>query len=289
MSRARCYPFTYGPEALALSKKIVRALEAAVVIGALATIPLTLIGDANPTEKWVQIADWTVWAIFLLEYAAMVVAGPDRTAYVKRNPLNLAVIVLSYPGLPTLFGLIRLARLIRFLRLLRLMSVTARAIGGLRIVFCRRSLACVAGISAIIIVAGGTSLTLLEPQTVKGGFGDGVWWAIVTAATVGYGDIAPTSPVGRSIAVLLMLSGVGLVSTLAASITAYFLGTEDNSVQIELRERMIRIEDLLNGLVAGQVPVHGAAGREVLTKAMEASRQEDGPTGARGARLPQRE
>src|ERR1019366_7085096 len=92
-------------------------------------------------------------------------------------------------------------------------------------------------VSVLIIVAGGTSLVLLEPQTVKGGFGDGVWWAIVTAATVGYGDIAPSTLVGRLIAVVLMLSGVGLVSTLAASITAYFLGAEENSGLTELRER----------------------------------------------------
>jgi voltage-gated potassium channel len=257
-----------------------------VVVGALATIPLTLVGEKISAEKWVQIADWAVWAIFLLEYVAMVVVAPDRTAYIKRNPLNLAVIVLSYPGLPAMFGLIRLARLVRFLRLIRLMTVTARAIEGLRIIFWRRSLACVAGISVLIIVAGGASLTLLEPQTVKGGFGDGVWWAVVTAATVGYGDIAPTSLVGRLIAVLLMLSGVGLVSTLGASITAYFLGTEENAGLMEVRERMIRIEGLLNALVCGQEPVPRAAEPE-LHEAIETALQEVGAgTAKRGARRP---
>jgi voltage-gated potassium channel len=275
---------------MALSNKLVRTLEAAVLAGALATIPLTLLGENNPADRWVQIADWTVWAIFLLEYVVMVAVGPARTAYVKHNPLNLAVIVCSYPGLPALFGLIRLARLARYLRLLRLMTVTARAIEALRIVVLRRSVVRVAGVSVLIIVAGGTSLSLLEPQTVKGGFMDGVWWAVVTASTVGYGDIAPTSLVGRLIAVLLMLTGVGLVSTLAASITAYFLGTEENTSLMELRERMIRIEGLLNALVSGQVPVPGDVGREVLPSApesIEIALQEDGAaTGKRGARLP---
>jgi len=121
-----------------LSNRLVRTLEAAVLAGAFATIPLTLLGEENPVPRWVEVADWTVWAIFLLEYLVIVVVGPQRIVYVKRNPLNIAVIVLSYPGLPVIFGLVRLARLVRFLRLLRLMSVTARAIGALRIIFWRR-------------------------------------------------------------------------------------------------------------------------------------------------------
>jgi voltage-gated potassium channel len=246
-----------------------------------------LLGENNPAERWVQIADWVVWAIFLLEYVVMVAVGPERTAYVKRNPLNFVVVVCSYPGLPALFGLIRLARLARFVRLLRLMAVTARAIAALRKIVWRRSVFSVAGVSMLIIVAGGTSLTLLEPQTVKGGFGDGVWWAVVTAATVGYGDIAPTSLVGRLIAVLLMLSGVGVVSTLAASITAYFLGTEENAGLMEVRERMIRIEGLLNALVSGQVPVPGEAEGRTLPKVIETGLQGDGTAKVKcGVRLP---
>ena len=196
----------------------------------------------------------------------MVSAAPERTAYIKRNPLNLAVIVLSYPGLPAIFGLVRLARLARFLRLLRLVSVTARAIEAMRIIFLRRGVVFVAGIAVFIIFARGTGLALLEPQTVKGGLGAGVWWAIVTASTVGYGDISPTTLVGRLIAVLLMLSGVGLMSTLAASITAYFLGAEENAGLMELRERTARIESLLNALVSDQIPIPRQAVREVLPR-----------------------
>jgi voltage-gated potassium channel len=39
-------------------------------------------------------------------------------------------------------------------------------------------------------------------------FGDALWWAITTVTTVGYGDITPTSPEGRLIAVVLMLTGM---------------------------------------------------------------------------------
>ena len=147
ISRVCCYPLAHSSATqlyrarrprISLSNRLVRTLEAAVLAGAFATIPLTLLGEENPVPRWVEVADWTVWAIFLLEYLVIVVVGPQRIVYVKRNPLNIAVIVLSYPGLPVIFGLVRLARLVRFLRLLRLMSVTARAIGALRIIFWRR-------------------------------------------------------------------------------------------------------------------------------------------------------
>jgi voltage-gated potassium channel len=249
------------------SNRFTRALEAAVLVGALATIPLTLLGEEDPAAKWVKVADWSVWAVFLLEYVVMVVVGPERSRYVRRNPLNLAVIVISYPHLPAIFGLVRLARLSRFLRLLRLMSVTARAIEALRMIVLRRGVVLVTGISLLIIFAGGASLTLLEPATVKGGFGDGVWWAIVTASTVGYGDIAPTTLIGRLIAVLLMLSGVGLISTLAASITAYFIGTEETVGLREMGERLARIESMLDALIAARVAVLQVPHREATPAA----------------------
>jgi voltage-gated potassium channel len=236
-----------------MSNRLVRILDTAVLIGALATIPLIVFAEESPAASWVQVADWAIWSVFLLEYTITVVFRSQRILYVKRNPLNLVVVVLSYPQLPMLFGLVRLARLARVLRLLRLVSVTARAVKALRTIFWRRGVVTVVLISGLVIVAGGTGLRLIEPQTVRGGFVDGIWWAIVTASTIGYGDIAPNTLWGRVIAVMLMLSGIGLISTLAASITAYFLGQEDDTALTELRERTARMERLLDLLVAERV------------------------------------
>ena len=77
-----------------------------------------------------------------------------------------------------------------------------------------------------------------------------MWWAIVTASTVGYGDIAPATLIRRVIAVLMMLAGVGLISTLAASITAYFVGQESTSELTELRESIVQLESRLDSLLA---------------------------------------
>jgi hypothetical protein len=84
-----------------------------------------------------------------------------------------------------------------------------------------------------------------------------------------------------------MLTGVGLVSTLAASITAYFLGTEENTGLMELKERTARIEGLLNTLLADRRPAAGEVVRESLPTAIGAAPSGDGAAaGRRAVKLP---
>jgi voltage-gated potassium channel len=148
-----------------------------------------------------------------------------------------------------MLSLTRLARLARVMRLVRLAGVTVRALNELRAVLARRGMLYMMCLTLMMILAGGAGLTVLEPEAVTGGVPDGIWWAVVTATTVGYGDIAPHSFWGRLIAVLIMLAGVGMVSTLAASITTYFVGKEEGTELKDLQARMSRIEALLEELV----------------------------------------
>ena len=96
-----------------------------------------------------------------------------------------------------------------------------------------------------LILAGGALLAIFEPEVVKGDFVTGIWLAVVTATTVGYGDITPVTPAGRLVAVVLMLGGVGLVSTLAAAIAAYFVGQDTHAQLDRLTGQMERLEKLL--------------------------------------------
>ncbi len=87
-----------------------------------------------------------------------------------------------------------------------------------------------------------------EPQTVKGGYWSGVWWAIVTLTTVGYGDISPTTITGRLVAGMLMFSGIGLFSTLAAAVAAYFVGEDEGRELHDIQQQLDRIEATLQHL-----------------------------------------
>jgi voltage-gated potassium channel len=69
-------------------------------------------------------------------------------------------------------------------------------------------------------------------------FGDGVWWAIVTLATVGYGDIVPTTPWGRVVGGALIVFGVTFLSFLTAIVTSLFVSSDQEQKQAD--ERVLR-------------------------------------------------
>jgi len=235
---------------LSLPRSSKRLLEIAVLAGALATIPLTVALEEHPGLFWIQVTDWTIWAIFVLEFAIEVATTPARLEYVRQNPLKLAVVVFSFPLLPVLLGLVRVVRVVRFLRLFRLGGVAARSMIELRTVLARRGLLYVASGAFVLVLAGGAGLALLEPQTVRGEMVNGIFWALYTVTTVGYSDVTPATMWGRLIGVILMVTSVGLISTLAASITASFLGNEEGAEIKELRKQTTRMEALLQELIA---------------------------------------
>lgn len=70
------------------------------------------------------------------------------------------------------------------------------------------------------------SLATLQAERYAAGatitsFGDAIWWAVVTIATVGYGDTYPVTPLGRVYAVLLMAGGIAIVGTASATLISY--------------------------------------------------------------------
>jgi voltage-gated potassium channel len=82
------------------------------------------------------------------------------------------------------------------------------------------------GALVAVVVTSATGIYLLEsgrPQAEIRGFGDALWWAIVTIATVGYGDVVPKTAAGRILAVFTMLGGVGLLSMVTATIASVFV------------------------------------------------------------------
>ena len=79
--------------------------------------------------------------------------------------------------------------------------------------------------------------------------GDGIWWALVTITTVGYGDITPVTTLGRVVASSLMLLGLGLIATITAIVSAKFIQnfvdhhTNDDVLE-KLDELQLELDDI---------------------------------------------
>ena len=87
-------------------------------------------------------------------------------------------------------------------------------------------------------------------------FGLAVWWAIVTLATVGYGDVVPTTVAGRVVGSAVIILGVTFLAFLTATVTWYFVASyqeaakerelaEREAADEELRELLHRLEERL--------------------------------------------
>jgi voltage-gated potassium channel len=78
-------------------------------------------------------------------------------------------------------------------------------------------------------------------------YGESAWWAMVTVTTVGYGDIVPQTTEGRTVAVILMLVGVALLGTVAASLASFFEEISGRR-EAEASESALSRSDPLEGL-----------------------------------------
>jgi len=228
-----------------VGKSILPRLEVAVIFAALLSVPLTIVEVNGQNGASFQTADWVIWSVFAADYVVGLAVAEDRPRFVVRAWLSLLVVVISFPLLPAFFGLVRLARLARLLRLVRLVAFGARLVTALKATVGRRGFLYVCTLLILLVVMAGAIMSLVEPQTVKGNMWDGMWWAVVTATTVGYGDISPATPAGRLVAVALMLFGIGLTATLAASVAAYFVHQDSGDDLAEVVARLDRVERLL--------------------------------------------
>lgn len=135
-------------------------------------------------------------------------------------------------------------------RAIRLRKEFADQLG--RQLFSGRGLRFVAGISFLGLFGLGWLFSAVETDqhlTV----GDGVWFALVTAATVGYGDIVPSNTAGRLIATLLMVLGLVVVGLLTGAVAERFTRNKraDDDVVQRLDELAARLERIESGLGSG--------------------------------------
>lgn len=202
-----------------------------------------IVADLPTSVRYsLDVFDYAVWAAFVVEYLAKLYLAPSRRRFVAHHVLELVVIVV--PVVRPLRGL----ELFRLLELGRVGVVLANALRRTRALLTHHRLHFVL-LSVVGILFACAALVLLFERHAKGSnihdFGQALWWAVVTATTVGYGTRFPVTAAGQGVAVVLMLVGVGLIGVLTATVASYFVEAKAEQEKTEIEERLDRIEAML--------------------------------------------
>jgi voltage-gated potassium channel len=145
--------------------------------------------------------------------------------------LDIGIIVATTPAFGSFLSSLRLARLARLLRVLRLGMLVGRALQIERRLSSVAVFRFVALATAFVVVVAGAAESLVDKSDFHSTW-DGVWFAVATVTTVGYGDLQARSVEGRIVAILVMLFGIGFLSVLTATIASRFVKTDTGSEEI---------------------------------------------------------
>ncbi len=171
--------------------------------------------------------EWALTILFTAEYVARLVTVRRALRYMVSfyGIVDLLAILPTYlsllvPGSQSLL-VIRALRLLRVFRILKLAHFVgeARLLGAAMKASARKIVVFLAVVATAVLIAG-AMLYVVEGEA--HGFTSiptGVYWAVVTMSTVGYGDIVPYTPLGRCIASILMIMGYAIIAVPTGIVT----------------------------------------------------------------------
>jgi voltage-gated potassium channel len=224
------------------AQRLEQRFEIPMLIAAVLVIPAIVLDEAHVGAFLATLGktlNWLIWCAFAAEVVTMLVVTKDRWAWMRRHPLDLVIVVLTPPFAPASLQAARAVRLLRVLRVLRLAPAARR-------LFSLEGLRYAALLTFVTVMGGGAGFAALENghHDAHVSAWDGVWWAITTTTTVGYGDLAPVTTGGRIIAIAVMIVGVGFVALLAGGAAQRFLARD--VAEIEAGE--IRLDEVVADL-----------------------------------------
>ena len=202
-------------------------LIVAIALSVLVVMFDSIAGFSRDHPSFFRRAEWVFTIAFTIEYLARVWSAADRRAYVLSflGAVDLLAILPTYLALLSpetrFLAVIRILRVLRIFRILKLVQFVGEAsILGRALRASRYKITVFLFTVMTVVVIVGSMMYMIEGA--PSGFSsipESIYWAIVTLTTVGYGDIAPVTPLGKILASMLMILGYGIIAVPTGIVT----------------------------------------------------------------------
>lgn len=223
----------------AKAKRIGSQFEILVLLALLAVFVQLLMYyinmDSEIGSMWVSIA---IWFVFAAELVVNLVNVNQKMRYLRQNWMNVLIVIVAFPWID--WGS-DWAVIVRSLRLILFLRFFAHFYKDVIAILHRHKLGQILLGAAFLIVGSGGLFAYIEDRDLM----DGLWYALVTITTVGYGDVVPQTENGRIFGGLLILFGVVLFSLVTANISAFLIGTSQRKQELEILEYVRLMEQKL--------------------------------------------
>jgi voltage-gated potassium channel len=236
-----------------------KLFDVILLIAILASIILVLLESVKSFDaahhNLLNISEWIITILFSFEYIARIISVKKPLKYVfsfygiidflSTIPKYISLLFGGVHALAALRAL-RLLRVFRILKLARYLGASQNLVNALKASRAKISVFLFAVIIVSIIL--GTIMYLIEGEA--NGFSNipkSVYWCIVTLTTVGFGDIAPQTPLGQFIASIVMILGYGIIAVPTGIVSAeYTKSSNSNPKDIKEKELHLNTQSCSN-------------------------------------------
>ncbi|MDO7136475.1 ion transporter [Algibacter lectus] len=212
-----------------------KLFDVILLIAIIASIVLVMLESIKSFDakyhNLLNISEWIITILFSIEYIARIVTVKKPLKYVTSFYGIIDLLSTSPKYISLLFGGIHALAALRALRLLRVFRILklARFLGASQVLTnslkaSRAKISVFLFAVLILSIIFGTLMYLIEGEV--SGFTSipvSVYWCIVTLTTVGFGDIAPITPIGQLIAAIIMILGYGIIAVPTGIVSAEYV------------------------------------------------------------------
>lgn len=195
--------------------------------------------DASPR---LLLFDTGITYIFIADYFIRLVISKSKKQFFQSNIPDLIAIIpfnslFKVFRIAKLFRLAKLGKIGKLSKIFRFIGVGGRLHRKIKRVLKTNGLNYALWFAFLIIGLGSIGIYIAEKGQTIDDFPDAVWWSFVTATTVGYGDISPSTQIGRIIAAILMITGIGTIGMITGAISTYFISQKEDERKEEYPEK----------------------------------------------------